>query len=167
MKNRHIVPSLLLMTVALCGSVSTSAMDRNEYVGLVMEILRAHVYLLQELPVVHRNKYSDNLVRHAIAIERTFGLLGPMEWHTVQSAAIRTESRGTNDEFDEEMFEGLARTSQNALKNIVRSAHDTIEQQNADGLLLAIDEMKQSCNNCHSLLPKSVAPDLWGPLPRK
>lgn len=167
MKIRNIVPSFLLMTIALFNSISTNAMDRNEYVSAVMEILRTHVYLLQELPLVHRNKYSDNLVRHAIAIERTFGLLGPMEWHAVQSAAIRSESPDLDDDIDEATFESLARTSQNSLKNIVRSAHDTIEQQNPDGLLLAIEQMVQSCNNCHSLLPKSVAPDLWGPLPRK
>jgi len=167
MKIRTIVPSFLLGAIALCGSVSTYAMDRTAYVEAVMDIMRTHVLLLQELPQVHRNKYSDNLVRHAIAVERTFGLLGPMEWHAVQAASIRSENLGTEFDLDEAMFEGLARISQNSLKNIVRSAHDAIEQQNPDSLLLAIDEMQESCNNCHSLLPKAVAPDLWGPLPRE
>ena len=88
MKIRKIVPSFSLMIIALCSSISTNAMDRNEYVSAVMDIFRTHVYLLQQLPMVHRNKYSDNLVRHAIAIERTFGLLGPMEWHAVQQMCL-------------------------------------------------------------------------------
>jgi hypothetical protein len=127
------------------------------------------VALLQELAISPRFKYSDNLVRSAIAIERTFGLLGPMEWHAVQAAKISRERKGTDANLDEKIFDDLARTSQRALKEIVRAAHDVMENQDPDPdiLLTAIKEMQQSCNNCHSLLPKSVAPDLWGPLPRQ
>jgi AcrR family transcriptional regulator len=166
-KIRNKLPALALMTIGVCSSASIFAMDKTEYIEAVMDIFRRQVTLLQDLATSPRFKYSDNLVRSASAIERTFGLLGPMEWHAVQAATIRSEYHGTAAEINEELFEDLARASRRSMTNLVRTAHDVMEYQDPESILAAISEMKQSCNNCHSLLPKSVAPDLWGPLPRK
>jgi hypothetical protein len=167
MKSKNKLLSLLLIAVALSSGVSTYADDRDEYAASVMEIFHTHVQLLQELAVADRFKYSDNLVRHAVAIERTFGLLGPMEWHAAQAARIHSQEQGTNVDLNEDMFEDLARASRKSIKQLGRAAHDSMENYDREGILTAIDEMKQSCENCHSLLPISVAPDLWGPLKRK
>ena len=119
------------------------------------------------MTVAHQFKYSDNLVRHAVAVEETFGLLGPMEWHAAQAAKIRGLKQGSNTKLDEDMFEDLARASRKSLKELIHAAHDSMVEYDRDGILDAISEMKESCNSCHRLLPKSVAPDIWGPLERE
>lgn len=167
MKPKRIFLSSFLLTLALFSSVSTLAIDRDEYVASVMEIFRTHVQILQELSGPHQFKYSDNVVRHAIAIERTFGFLGPMEWHAAQSAKLHGLRNGTDEELNEDMFERLARASRKSIRELVRTAHDSMDEYDQEGLLKALEDMKQSCENCHSLLPKAVAPDLWGPLERQ
>lgn len=161
------VLSFFLGTIVLGSAVSTYALDRDEYVTSVIGILRTHVDILEELTVAHQFKYSDNLVRHAVAVEETFGLLGPMEWHAAQAAKIRSLKQGSSTKLDEDMFEDLARASRKSLKELIHAAHDSMVEYDRDGILDAISEMKESCNSCHSLLPKAVAPDIWGPLERK
>jgi hypothetical protein len=162
MKTKTVI-FFFLGTIALCGAGSTYALDRNEYVTSVIEILRAHVNILEELTVAHQFKYSDNLVRHAVAVEDTFGLLGPMEWHAAQAAKLRISKQGSSTQLDEDMFEDLARASRKSLKELVHAAHDSMVEYDRDGILDAINDMKESCNSCHSLLPKSIAPEIWGP----
>lgn len=166
MKPKNKMLSFLLLTIALFSPASMYAVDRNDYAATVMDILRTHVNLMQELSMSSRFKYSDNLVRHAIAVERAFGLLGPMDWHAEQAASIVALQQGTDIDLSEDLFEDLARASRKSIKQLVRAAHDSMEQHDQEGVLSAINDMKKSCENCHSLLPKSVAPDLWGPLKR-
>ena len=152
--------------VALGSSLSVNAVEKDEYVETVMDVLRTHIALLEEMSTAHRFRYSDNLVRHAMAIQHTFGLLGPMEWHAAESAKIRSKLQGTEIHLDEERFERLAKRSQQSIRDLVRKAHDTMEEHDRDGLLRSIEEFKQACNDCHQLLPKAVAPDLWSKLER-
>ena len=166
MKTKKLL-SFFLITITLGITGSSFAIDKKVYVDSVMDIIRSHVNLLEELSVTDRFKYSNNLVRHAIAIEDAFGLLGPMEWHAAQAARLHSVKHGTKGELDEDRFEDLARTSRKSLKTLVRAAHDSMEEYEANGVRSAINEMKESCNNCHKLLPKSVAPDIWGPLDRE
>ena len=163
MKPRIKILTFLLFSIGLTGSITTQAIDRDEYVEGVIEILRVHVHLMEELAESSRFKYSDNLVRHALAIQQTFGLLGPMEWHAAESAKLHLEHQGANGngELDEDRFEDLARESRYSLRELVRTAHDAMEEYDQQGVRDAIRDMKQACNNCHSLLPKGVAPDLW------
>ena len=166
MKTKKLL-ALFLITITLGITGSSLAIDKKEYVDSVMEIIRSHVNLLEELSETDRFKYSNNLVRHAIAIEDAFGLLGPMAWHAAQAARLHSVKYGTKGELDEDRFEDLARTSRKSLKTLVRAAHDSMEEYEVNGMRTAINEMKDSCNNCHKLLPKSVAPDIWGPLERE
>ena len=166
MKTKKLL-ALFLMTITLGITGSSFALDKKEYVDSVMNIIRSHVNLLEELSVTDRFKYSNNLVRHAIAVEDAFGLLGPMEWHSAQAAKFHKVKHGSKGELDEDRFEDLARASRKSLKTLVRAAHDSMEEYEANGVRHAIDEMKESCNNCHNLLPKSVAPDIWGSLERE
>ena len=62
---------------------------------------------------------------------------------------------------NEEKFESLAFASRRSLTNLVRAAHDSMVQYDREGLLEAIANMKQSCMNCHALLPESIAPRVW------
>jgi hypothetical protein len=168
MNMRNKTLSLLLFVATLGGTVSAYAVvDHDEYVEAVMNVMRTHVDLLQGLSQTHHFRYSDNVVRHAMAIERTFGLLGPMEWHAAVSAQVRAELQGDKVDLDEDHFEDLGKATRNSMRTLIRAAHDSMGEYEQDGLSQAIDDFKQSCNNCHMLLPRSVAPDLWGPLKRE
>jgi len=131
----------------------------------VITVLRIHADAIHNL-TEHEIKYSDNLVRHAIAIQQTFGLLGPMDWHAANSVKVMNKN-ASNSNMDVEMFEKLERRSRNAMKDLVLAAHDAMEEDNREGLNEALENMKDSCNACHAYLPESVAPDVWGTLKRK
>ena len=149
----------LLVAASLIGVSPVLAQDNDEYVESVISILRTHTQLMESMAQGPRFRYSDNLVRHAQQIRETFGLVGPMEWHAAQAAELLS---GEGDAaLNEDMFESLALTSQRALSNLVRAAHDSMERYDREGLLEAITAMKQSCMNCHDLLPESIAPRIW------
>jgi hypothetical protein len=161
--NRIAVFFLALAVIWLPNSLPAS--PRGEYVESVITILRSHARLLQELATGDRFKYSDNLVRHATALRQTFGLLGPMEWHAAQSARLYKPEAG-DASLTEDAFETMAQTSQRSLNDLVRAAHDSMEEHDPEGMLTAIEQMKNACNACHALLPTSAVPDVWGNLQR-
>ena len=154
----------VLALAAIAATVwvtSISAIDRKTYVDEVVDVLQTHARLLEELANSQRFKYSDNLVRHATALEQTFGLLGPMEWHAAQSARLHAQAGGERT-LDEGSFEALAEASQKSLKERVRTAHNSMEQHDAAGMNEAIAKMKDACNACHQLLPANAVPHVWG-----
>jgi len=160
---------ITLMSAILCLSwimvVRADEFNQKSYVESVIAVLRIHADALQNLNT-HRIKYSDNLARHAIAIQHTFGLLGPMDWHAAESAKLMNKD-ASNSDMDAEKFEKLERRSRDALKGLVFAAHEAMEEDNREGLNEALKDMKNSCNACHAYLPESVAPDVWGTLKRK
>lgn len=153
------LPFCLLIAASLIGVPPALAMDKDEYVDTVISILRTHTQIMEDMAQGTRFRYSDNLVRHANQIRETFGLLGPMEWHAAQAAELRSDEDDVA--LNEELFESLAFASRRSLTNLVRAAHDSMETYDREGLLEAITAMKQSCMNCHQLLPESVAPRVW------
>lgn len=157
----------LVISSVLLAPVSARAVDRDHYVDSVIEILRTHAHLLEELAQGDRFKYSDNLVRHAMALENTFGLLGPMEWHAAKSARLHARSETGEPALDEDHFETMADKSQKSLDGLVRAAHDSLEKHDTKGMIQAIEEMKSACNACHRLLPATAVPDVWGNLQRE
>ena len=158
--------SVLLVAISMSVSAPVLADDHADYVDAVMDVMRTHVELLRQLSGRHHFKYTDNVVRHANAIQHTFGLLGPMEWHAAESAKIRSELQGTRIELDEEHFEELGKDSRQTIRDLIRAAHDTMDEYDEKGVNDALDSFQEGCNNCHRLLPRAVAPDLWGPLKR-
>lgn len=166
MKTKHTMLSMLLLTVTLGNPVLIHAVDKNDYADSVMDIMRMHVNLLQELAVSRPFQYSDNMVRHAVEIKNTFGLLGPMEWHAAEAAAIFARSNGTPVDISEDRFESMAKLSRDSIKQLARAAHTSMEQNNPQVVLSALNDMQQSCENCHAHLPRALAPDLWRPIQR-
>jgi hypothetical protein len=164
---REISIALMLTTLWLSWAVGARAeeFNRKTYIASVIEILHLHADALHNL-TVHKIEYSDNLVRHAVAIERTFGLLGPMDWHAAESARLANKA-GAKSDMDAEKFADLSRRSLAALKALVHAAHDAMEEDNRAGVDEALQNVKSSCNACHAYLPESVAPDVWGTLKRK
>ena len=164
---RKIFVTLMITTLCLSWIIVVRAgeFNRESYVESVITVLRIHADAIHNL-TAHKIKYSDNLARHAIAIQRTFGLLGPMDWHAADSAKLMNKN-ASNSNMDVEIFEKLERRSRDALKGLVLAAHDAMEEDNREGLNEALENMKDSCNACHAYLPESVAPDVWGTLKRK
>jgi hypothetical protein len=166
MKKNCVVP---LLVAVLCLSWSTVSQaerfDRESYVKSIIAVLQIHAKAIQNL-TAHEMKYSDNLVRHSIAIKQTFGLLGPMDWHAAESVRLLKKKNGDPD-MNAEKFEKLAKTSQKTMKGLIRSAHENLEEDDREGLAQALNDMKDSCNACHAYLPTSVAPDVWGTLKRR
>jgi hypothetical protein len=167
MKRKMFIP-LMIAALYLSWSVGVQAgrFDRESYVKSLITVLRIHVDAIRNL-TAHEMKYSDNLVRHTVAVQRTFGLLGPMDWHAAESANLLNKRRASSANMDTEQFEKLAKNSQRSMKDLIRVAHDNMEEDDREGLIEALEKMMGSCNACHAYLPSSVAPDVWGTLKRE
>jgi len=92
--------------------------------------------------------------------------MGPMDWHAANSAKLMNKD-ASNLDMDEQQFENLAKRSRNAMRALVVAAQDAMIEDNREGVKEALENVKDSCNTCHSYLPESVAPDVWGTLKRK
>jgi hypothetical protein len=164
---RKKIVTLMITTLLLSWITVVRAEEftQKTYVESVITVLRIHADAISNLNA-HKMKYSDNLARHAIAIQQTFGLLGPMEWHAADSAKLMNKN-ASNSDMDAEKFEKLEERSRYALKALYMAAHEAMDEDNHAGLDEALENMKDSCNACHAYLPESVAPDVWGTLKRK
>jgi len=161
------ITTLMITTLFLSWITVVRAEEftQKSYVESVIIVLRIHANAISDLNT-HKTKYSDNLARHAIALQQTFGLLGPMDWHAANSAQLMNQ-HASNSDMDAEKFEKLEERSRYALKAVYFAAHDAMDEDNREGLKEALENMKESCNACHAYLPESVAPDVWGTLKRK
>lgn len=164
---RKMIITLMITTLFLSWITVVRAEEftQKSYVESVIIVLRIHANAISNLNT-HKTKYSDNLARHAIALQQTFGLLGPMDWHAANSAQLMNQN-ASNSDMDAEKFEKLEERSRYALKAVYFAAHDAMDEDNREGLKEALENMKESCNACHAYLPESVAPDVWGTLKRK
>jgi hypothetical protein len=164
---RKMITTLMVTTLFLSWITVVRAEEftQKSYVESVIIVLRIHANAISDLNT-HKTKYSDNLARHAIALQQTFGLLGPMDWHAANSAQLMNQ-HASNSGMNAEKFEKLEERSRYALKAVYFAAHDAMDEDNREGLKEALENMKESCNACHAYLPESVAPDVWGTLKRK
>ena len=112
---RKMLVTLLITTLFLSWVMVVRAEEftQKSYVESVIVVLRIHADAISNLNT-HHIKYSDNLARHAIAIQQTFGLLGPMEWHAAESAKLMNKNVSTSD-MDAEKFKKLEERSRYAL----------------------------------------------------
>lgn len=157
---------LLVLIIGPGGPLFGAEFTKESYVASVITVLHIHADAIENLNT-HRIKYSNNLVRHAAALEDTFGLLGPMDWHAAQSVTLMNEKDPSKEEENRARFEELQKRATYALKNLVVAAHQTLEEGEHERLTEALARVKQACNNCHTYLPADVAPDVWGNLKRK
>lgn len=165
MKRKMIITFMIVSLLSWLTAIRANEFNKKTYVESVIVVLRIHADAISNL-ATHKIKYSDNLVRHAVALQRTFGLLGPMDWHAADAAKLMTDNASSSD-MDSEKFETLQRRSRDALKTLVFAAQDAMVEDNREGVKEALENVKNSCNACHAYLPASVAPDVWGTLKRK
>ncbi|EDN69401.1 Cytochrome c' precursor [Beggiatoa sp. PS] len=113
-----------------------------EYLKLVMGVFRSHVKAL-ELLTSKENKYSDNVVRHSIAIWQTTSLL---EHFYPGDTSIEHEKLPWKNKKE---FEERARVNRKAAKELKGAASEWLEDQDREKFLATLEELKSTCRNCH------------------
>ena len=134
---------------------------RNDaYVEQVVGILRAHVLSMRMILDNEDLKYADNMVRHAEAFGRSFGMVGPMEWHVAEAFSYAQKSDSA-DKLSEEQFEELAEKTRLAISQIKRSAIRYGRDKKKELMRKSINNMIKSCGACHSRFPEGTVPHVW------
>ena len=151
--------SIIIPSTALAADNEKDARD-VEYVAKIIKILRAHVSLMRDI-IEHRDlKYADNMVRHARALDRVIGMVGPMDWHSAKSFEI-AQKADNNIKLTKAEFEELARASHQKVEAINRAADRYVRDKDGERMNNAIDELIGSCVACHSKFPKRIVPSVW------
>lgn len=132
---------------------------KDRYVDMVVELLRNHVVAMRWI-LDHDIKYSDNMVRHAHAFERAFGMIGPMEYHAAEAAALAM-GLPESERFTEQQFEGLADESMRQIHALERAAARYLRDGDKQRMRESIDAVIDSCGACHLRLPKGTTPPVW------
>lgn len=130
------------------------------YLEQVVGVLRSHVLSMRMILDHDDLKYADNMVRHAEAFERTFGMIGPMEWHIAEAFNYAQKSDAA-DKLDQAQFEELAEQSHVAIEKVKRSAKRYVRDKNKALMRASINDMIKSCGACHSKLPAGTVPSVW------
>ena len=130
------------------------------YLEHVVTILRSQVQAMRMLMDNGDLKYADNMVRHAEAFERAFGMVGPMDWH-VAKAVQKTQEGDAAEKLTEEQFDGLAEESYQKVLGIKRAARRYMRDKDRERMGNAINAMITSCGACHSKMPKGSVPSVW------
>jgi hypothetical protein len=130
------------------------------YVEHVVGVMRSHVLSMRMILDNSGLKYADNMVRHAEALERSFGMVGPMEWHVAEAFAHAQKTEAGED-LSKKEFEELAEETRVALKKIKRSAIRYGRDKKKKLMRDSINRMITSCGTCHSKLPEGTVPSVW------
>jgi hypothetical protein len=149
--------ALVVSTNAVAMRGDDAAKDR--YVDMVVELLRKHVVAMRWI-LDHDIKYSDNMVRHAHAFERVFGMIGPMEYHAAEAAALSL-GLPESERFSEQQFEDLAEQSMREIHDMEKAAARYLRDRDKTRMREAIDNVIDSCGACHLRLPKGTTPPVW------
>jgi hypothetical protein len=145
------------MTAYAEESVQT---PNDAYLDQVVSVLRSHVLSMRMILDRDNLKYADNMVRHAEALERAFGMVGPMEWHVAESFA-HAQKTDAAEKLSKKHFEGLAEDTRVALKKVKRSAIRYGRDRKKKLMRESINRLIQSCGACHSRLPEGTVPRVW------
>ena len=130
------------------------------YLEHVISVLRAHVLSMRAIIEESDMKYADNMVRHAEAFERAFGMVGPMDWHAAK-AFQKTQEGDAAGKLTEGEFEDLAESSYQKVVGLKPAARRYMRDKDGERMGDAIDTMIKSCGACHSKMPKGTVPSVW------
>ena len=150
-----------VQSIATKAYAEESLQARNDaYVEQVVGILRSHVLSMRMILDSEDLKYADNMVRHAEAFGRAFGMVGPMEWHVAEAFSYAQKSDSA-EKLSEEQFADLAEDTRIAINKIKRSALRYGRDKNKDLMRASINNMIKSCGACHSRFPEGTVPQVW------
>jgi cytochrome c556 len=157
----------VVMALVFFSLVSTAAFSEESlqtrhqaYLDQVTGVLRSHVLAMRMILDHDDLRYSDNMVRHAEAFERAFGMIGPMEWHAAEAFSF-SQRTSADEKLTQAQFEELADESYMAIRQIKRSATRYMRDKNKDLMRASINDMIESCGACHSRLPEGSVPSVW------
>ncbi|MDJ0739211.1 MAG: cytochrome c [Gammaproteobacteria bacterium] len=150
-----------MVSLPVNSTAADAAPTQNQaYLEQVVGVLRSHVLSMRMILDHDDLKYADNMVRHAEAFERTFGMIGPMEWH-IAEAFSHAQKTDAADKLNQAQFEQLAEQSRLAIEKIKRSAKRYVRDKNEALMRASINDMIKSCGACHSKLPAGTVPRVW------
>lgn len=138
----------------------TMKANNDAYLEQIIGMLRSHVLSMHMILDHDDLKYADNIVRHAEALERTFGMIGPMEWHVAEAFDLMQKGNAA-EKLSQEEFDDLAENSRRALNQIKRSAMRYLRDKKKPLVRESINGMIKSCGACHSKLPEGTVPGVW------
>jgi predicted HNH restriction endonuclease len=161
-----VLASCLALGAVAGLSATAIAADSNQqareaaYLAQIIAVMRSHVQSMRTILDQGDIKYADNMVRHAEGFERAFGMVGPMDWHAAKAfQKTRNSDRAVN--LTEDHFDELADDSYRKVLGVKRAAKHYLRDKDKQQMDAAIDAMTQSCNACHSKLPKGAVPSVW------
>ncbi|MBF0620829.1 MAG: hypothetical protein HQL54_02765 [Magnetococcales bacterium] len=111
----------LLMTAFLATAPAHSTESQTNYQDSVNQIVVLHLDALKQL-TKHTSPYSDNVVRHAIALEQTAGLL------------------------DDQALEGTVLGSRKQVKDLLKAARDWMKHGNRAKLITTLNALDFNSN---------------------
>ena len=155
-------PAALALTLGTAtGAMAMRGDDaaKDRYVDMVVELLRNHVVAMRWI-LDHDIKYSDNMVRHAHAFERVFGMIGPMEYHAAEAAAL-AQGLPEAERFTEKQFEDLAEQSMRKIHDLEKAAARYLRDNDKTRMRESINGVIDACGACHLRLPKGTTPPVW------
>lgn len=141
-------------------AVDGAQTPNDVYVDRVVSVMRSHVLSMRMILDNDDLRYADNMVRHAEAFERSFGMVGPMEWH-VAEAFTHAQKTEAGEDLSKKQFEELAEDTRVAIKKIKRSAIRYGRDKKKKLMRDSINRMIESCGACHSKLPEGTVPRVW------
>jgi hypothetical protein len=130
------------------------------YLEHVVDILRSQILAMRMIMNNGELKYADNMVRHAEAFERAFGMVGPMEWHAAK-AFQKTQKGDAAAKLTEDQFDELAEDSYQKVLDIKRAARRYMRDKDSKLMGEAINRMIESCGACHSKMQEGTVPSVW------
>lgn len=134
--------------------------SNDAYLEQVVGVLRAHVLSMRMILQHDDLRYADNMVRHAEAFGRAFGMVGPMEWHVAQVLSYARETEA-GEELSKKKFEELADDTRIAITGMKRSAVRYMRDHNKELMRASINRMIDSCGACHSKMRDGTVPHVW------
>jgi len=150
-----------LQCVAIKAHAEETQQMRNDaYVEQVVSVMRSHVLSMRMILDHDDLKYADNMVRHAEAFGRAFGMVGPMEWHVAEAFSYAQKSDAA-EKMTEEQFQKLAEETRVAINKIKRSAIRYGRDKKKELMRASINRMIKSCGACHSKFPEGSVPSVW------
>lgn len=150
-----------LQCIPINAYAEESLQARNDvYLDQIVGVMRSHVLSMRMILDHDDLKYADNMVRHAEAFERAFGMVGPMEWHVAEAFSHGQKSDAA-EKLSEEQFLELAENARIAINKIKRSAIRYMRDKKQELMRDSINRMIKSCGACHSKLPEGTVPHVW------
>jgi len=87
-------------------------------------------------------------------------MVGPMEWHAAEAYQYMLKGDAP-DKLSEEQFEAFGEISHKTMERLKRSAKRYMRDRNKQLMRDSINNVIESCGNCHSKLPEGTVPHVW------